>query len=117
MIPIRLWSVVVSQPTSPRRSLQIRSRRSTYCWPRGRTTVAISDPSRDQQDRDCWAGAPLLQLLQIGDDLVHLSPGESKIGHPVAGLYVLRVMDAIRKPLRGLWDRARGERGAALQRR
>src|SRR5581483_4439321 len=109
MIPMRLWSVVVSQPTSPLRSPQTRSSRSTYCWPLGRMTVATT-PAPGEGG---WSPS-LLQLLEVGRDRVHLRPGETQVGHAHTGLDVLRVVNPTRKPSARIGDGARRERGAAL---
>ena len=65
-----MWSVVVSQPSTPGRPSQIRSRRST----------------RRRRPRAEGRRPPSAEPLQVGDEVAQLGLREVQVGHLVAGL-------------------------------
>src|SRR5438874_10199215 len=88
MIPIRLWSVVVSQAPMPRRRM-VTGTRAGAARPERSTTggaavVAMGVSFRRLQ---------LFQRLKVGDDVGRFFIGQTKVGHDRARLDCRRVQD------------------------
>src|SRR5579863_3261302 len=97
---MRLWSVVVNQPSRPGRGAQIRSRRLTYVSPSRVTAVAMSFS---------------LEALQVGDHLVHLRVGETEVGHQHTRLDRLWVVDPGGQVRGCVGERVGGDRGTVAE--